>query len=203
MQKNRLTIHLREYYRKNGNQGYILICDIHNFFGSTDHALAIQAMYKVISDEWARMQIAKIINSFEGDAGIGLGSQVSQLIELLYLNDLDHFIKERLHVKYYVRYMDDFILIDKDKETLQKDLIQIEEKLTNIKLELNKKKTQIRPLSEGIKFLGFKFRLTDTGRVLVNILNKKIFHEKRKLRKQHELYLTKTCKNSPTSEVVR
>lgn len=56
-----------------------------------------------------------MIDSFEGDTGIGLGSQISQLVELAVLDDLDHYIKERLRIKHYLRYMDDFVLIHPDK----------------------------------------------------------------------------------------
>lgn len=59
--------------------------------------------------------VCRVIDSFEGDRGLGLGSQISQIMELLVLNDLDHFIKEKLHIKYYIRYMDDFILIHPDR----------------------------------------------------------------------------------------
>lgn len=62
--------------------------------------------------------VFRIIDSFDGEVGLGLGSQISQIMELLVLNDLDHYIKERLKIKYYIRYMDDFILIHPDKEYL-------------------------------------------------------------------------------------
>lgn len=77
--------------------------------------MAKQAARKYISDVKAADMVCRVIDSFEGEKGLGLGSQISQIMELLVLNDLDHFIKERLHIKHYIRYMDDFILIHSDK----------------------------------------------------------------------------------------
>ena len=57
--------------------------------------------------------------STEGNVGIPIGNQTSQLFALLYLDGMDHFIKEKLGIKFYGRYMDDFFLIHKDKEYLR------------------------------------------------------------------------------------
>ena len=181
--RNRLKCHLQRFHRKS-SEGYALKCDIHDYFGSTRHDVAIAAMTKRIDDEWALAEVRRIIESF--DEGIGLGSQVSQLIELAVLDDLDHYIKERLQIRHYVRYMDDFVLIHESKTHLEYCRREIERKLTELGLELNAKKTQIFPLTQPIKFLGFSFRLTDTGRVVMRLLPDKLKHERRKLRRQVE-----------------
>ena len=82
----------------------------------------------------------------------------SQIFAIFYLNDLDHYIKEKLHVKYYERYMDDFILIHHDKEYLKYCLKKIEIQIKNLNLKLNDK-TQIYELHNGLPFLGYKFIL--------------------------------------------
>ena len=79
--------------------------------------------------------------------------------------------------------MDDFILIHEDREHLKSCLCQIEEHLNSLGLELNHKKTGIQPIRQGIHFLGFSFRLTETGKVIMTVLHKKISKEKRKLKK--------------------
>lgn len=71
------------------------------------------------------------------ETSLGLGSQTSQLFALLTLNEIDHFIKEALHIKYYGRYMDDLYLIHNDSKYLMQCLKQIEEKLREIGLSLN------------------------------------------------------------------
>ena len=197
--RKRLKTHLSRYFRKYGKDGYVLKCDLTNFFGSTPHKVAKQAMKKRIDDPWAYQMVADIIDSYnEGlnpEVGIGLGSQVTQLIELAILDDLDHFIKEQLHIKHYVRYNDDFILIHPNKQYLQECKSIIDEKITDLGLKLNSKKTQLFPLSQPIKFLGFAFRLTNTGKILMTILPNKVTHERKKLkglkRRYDQGYMTK------------
>ena len=95
---------------------------------------------------------------------------------------MDHMIKEKLHIKYYVRYMDDFILIHEDKEYLGYCLSEIRKYLETIKLELNSK-TTMHPLKQGIKFLQWKFIFSDSGKILMLMNRKKITKEKERLRK--------------------
>ncbi len=113
--------------------------------------------------------------------GLPIGNETSQLLAIYYLNELDHYIKEQLHIKYYIRYMDDFILIHHDKEYLKKCLNLINKKLSFLKLSLNKK-TQIYNLKSGVNFLGYKFILKNKKLIILlnNQTRKKI---KRKLKK--------------------
>lgn len=114
--------------------------------------------------------------------GIGLGSQVSQIVALTLLNELDHFIKEKLHIKHYVRYMDDFILIHPDKAYLQYCKTEIEKYLQSLKLTLNDK-THIYQLKQGIIFLKWRYLLTDTGKVVRKMSDQSITKQRRKMRK--------------------
>ena len=114
---------------------------------------------------------------------MGLGSQVTQLVELAVLDDFDHYIKEQLHIKHYIRYNDDFILIHEDKDYLRKCKVLVEKWITDLGLRLSPKKTQLFPITQPIHFLGFSFRLTATGKVVMKLLPEKISHERRKLRK--------------------
>lgn len=186
MARNRLKCHLQRFYRKHGLNGYVLKVDIHDFFGSTPHDVVKAAVTKRVPDPWVREQVFTIVDSFDHiapDRGMGLGSQITQLVQLAVLDDLDHYIKEVLRIKGYVRYMDDFILIHEDKEHLKYCLSEITRMLSDIGLELNEKKTGIQSINQGIHFLGFSFRLTDTGRVVQTVLHKKISKERRKLRR--------------------
>ena len=85
-----------------------------------------------------------------------IGNLTSQLFANIYLNELDHFVKDRLKVKCYIRYMDDFVILDTDKEKLfcLRDLIKnfLNEKL---KLNLHPKKSEYFPIIKGIDFLGY------------------------------------------------
>ncbi len=179
---DRMNHHLHKYYRESGCDGYVLQCDIHHFFPETPHDVAKAAVRKRVKDDMAYKYTVDIIDSFGSDRGIGLGSQVSQLIQLAVLDDLDHFIKEKLHIKHYIRYMDDFILIHEDKAYLQYCLNVIKEKLFEMGLTLNKK-TCIYKLSQGIVFLKWRFILTRTGKVLRKLSKASSKRERSKLKK--------------------
>lgn len=74
----------------------------------------------------------------------------------IYLNEIDQFVKHKLHIKYYCRYLDDSIVIVKTKREAIEVLNKIKEFLhTNLKLELNKK-TQIFKSKQGVNFCGYK-----------------------------------------------
>ena len=184
--RNRLKCHMQRHFRKHGLNGYVLKVDIRDYFGSTPHDTAKQAVAKRVSDPWARQMVFDVIDSFNHlspDRGIGLGSQISQLVQLAVLDDLDHKIKEALKIKGYVRYMDDLVLIHESKDYLKQCLDIIESEIRQLGLEINPNKTGIQPLRHGIKFLGFKFRLTDTGKIIMKLQAGKIGKEARKLKK--------------------
>ncbi len=91
--------------------------------------------------------------------------------------------------------MDDFILIHPDKQYLEECRAKIESRIVKLGLTLSKKKTQLFPITQPIRFLGFSFRLTPTGKVVKKMLPEKVSRERRKLRKLVERakagYLTK------------
>lgn len=187
MGRKRLYRHLQHFYRQYGSNGYVLKIDIKSFFASIDHDVAIQTINKRLDDEWARRVGAMVVKSFSTkespNTGLGLGSELTQIIALAILDPLDHIIKEQFHIKYYVRYMDDLILIHQNKEYLMKCKKKIQQWLENHKLKINQKKTQIFPVLQGITFLGFRFRLTKSGKVLMTMPHAKISHERRKLKR--------------------
>ena len=199
----RIKKHMSDYYRRHGRDGWALKMDIHHYFPSTKHSVAKAAIEKRVGDPKARQFVYDIIDSFGGDQGIGLGSQISQLVELAVLDDLDHFIKERLGIQYYVRYMDDLILIHESKEYLEECWRLIEKELQKIGLELNKK-TTIYPLKNGVKFLQWRFVYTRTGRINMQLDSRKMGKERRKLKKillkeENGEYLPGTALNSLTA----
>jgi len=189
--RDRLACHMQRYFRKNGMEGYVLKCDISNYFGSTPHDVAKTATSSKIESDWVKHHTDKIIESFNQgeipDVGMGLGSQITQLTQLAVLNKMDHLIKERLGIKQYIRYMDDFILIHKDKDYLKYCLAEINAHVASLGLKLSTKKTQIFPLKQGVKFLGFTFHLTETGKVIRRLTKENVAHEKRKLKRMRKL----------------
>ena len=130
---------------------YILKCDISKFFQSIDHKILMEKLKKRIKDTDALNILYKIIESDKN--GLSIGAMSSQLLAVFYLNDLDHYIKETLKIKYYVRYQDDFILFHQDKNYLKYCLERIREFLFKEKLALNKK-TRIYSNNDNFLFLG-------------------------------------------------
>lgn len=179
---NRMETHLHRYYRKHGADGWVLRCDIRHYFPETPHDVAKEAIRKRVKDSRCAEAAMEIIDSFGGDRGIGLGSQVSQLVELAVLDPVDHYIKERLRIRHYVRYMDDFVLIHEDRDVLENAKREITARVNALGLEMNRK-TQISPLRKGIRFLKWRFILTDNGKVLRRIGRQSIVKEQRKLKK--------------------
>ena len=124
--------------------------------------------------------------------GLPIGNMSSQILAIFYLNDLDHFIKEKLKIKYYIRYMDDFVLLHPDKNYLKKCLLEITQKLDELKLTLNSK-TQIIEIHNGINFLGYRFVLKKNK--LYILMNSKV--KKRilkKIKKKSQIEISKILK---------
>jgi len=91
--------------------------------------------------------------------GLPIGNLTSQFFANLYLNELDHFIKRQLKCRFYVRYMDDLVLLSESKEQLQNWMISIEEFLNDhLDLVLHPTKRIIAPISNGIDFVGYIVR---------------------------------------------
>lgn len=174
--------HLQRYFKRHGRDGFVLKCDIKNFFGSIRHDKAKEILSPMIADRKAYAYVCNVIDSFGGEAGIGLGSQISQLIALSYLNGLDHFLKDELQIKYYLRYNDDFYIIHEDKEYLKSLLREIDEHIQALGLKLNPK-TTIYQLKQGLSFLKWRFILTATGKVILKETGPKAGKRRRKLKK--------------------
>ena len=85
-----------------------------------------------------------------------LGNLTSQFFANLYLNDFDYFVKHKLKAKYYIRYVDDFVILHNSKKVLIEYIDKIVKYLTNLKLELHPSKSKIIPLYKGINLLGFR-----------------------------------------------
>lgn len=177
--RKRLVTHLQRYFRNHGAEGWCLKIDLHNYFASIDHEQVMDIASSKLN-KWGTDVTKQIVDSF--DEGLGLGSPVSQHLALAMLDGLDHVIKDKLRIKYYIRYNDDMVILSDSKEELDSVLETVKSWLKEHELQLNEKKTKIFPLSQGINFLGFRFRLTETGRVLMTVLPEKVKHERRKLR---------------------
>lgn len=165
--RKRLKEHLRRFYRKTeNNEGYVLCIDYSNYFGSIRHDVLLEFLSKKIRDERTLKLVKEILDNYK-EIGLGLGSQISQLCALFYISSLDHFVKEKLRVKYYGRYMDDCYLISDSKEELKywlKEIRKFSESILG--LTISSRKTTIQKLT-NFKFIKGHYCLTSTGRIKV------------------------------------
>ena len=155
---------------KSGKQNaFCLKADIKHYFQKVNHKILIKILERRIKDKLTIKLIRKILNNSadsererERDArqisiGMPLGNLTSQFFANVYLGELDNFVKRKLRIGHYIRYVDDFIILNKSKEKL----LEIKKKLDtflkrNLKLELHQDKSRIIPLSKGIDFVGFR-----------------------------------------------
>jgi len=154
----RLFVFLRKISKNWNVPVFALKCDVRKFFDSIDHEVLFNLIKEKIKDEDTLILIESILSSFEKSKGIGLplGNVTSQLFANIYLNELDQFIKHSLKVKYYLRYADDFIILNNNQEDLEEILEKLREFLKlKLKLELHPNKISIRKLKQGIDFVGY------------------------------------------------
>lgn len=186
---NRLREFLQRYYRKYGLNGWVLKGDIKKFFYSINHEFLKASLYPLLKDDDIYWLTDQIIDSTP-NPGLPLGNQSSQWFANFYLSGFDHFVKEKLRVKLYIRYMDDFVLILPTKKEAKQCLITIEQYLwEHLRLETNQK-TQIFPIKNGVDFLGFHTYVSGTGKVIRKLRRNSKQRMRRKLKKFKEFYLT-------------
>jgi hypothetical protein len=152
------------------------------YFDSIDHAVLKEKLARVFPAPDLFDLLCRIIDSYGllPGKGLPLGNQTSQWFALYYLDGLDRLIKEKLQIKFYTRYMDDSVLIHKDKAHLRACLEAMRAYAQDeLGLEFNAK-TQIFPQANGVKYLGFHLYLAETGKVvrLVNRTAKTRFKQK-------------------------
>lgn len=204
--RKRMFKHLKSAIREYGTDFYVLKFDFKSYFDSIPHKTCYEILKKYISDERLihitmeyikapnKTQINKIKDKKEKQemleklknnelCGICLGSQISQIMALIVPNEIDHYIKEKMRHKYYVRYMDDGIILAKDKETLHETLKGIKEIADKLGLSLNDKKTYITKISKGFTFLKIKYYVLENGYVVKKLTREGIVRMRRKLKK--------------------
>lgn len=180
---NILKRYMRDMKREY-NSYYVLQCDIKKYFYSIDKDILYNIMSKYISDKELLKLTYIFIYEDDSNIGIPIGNYTSQYYANIYLNELDRYVKEELKIKYYVRYMDDFIILLKSKEECIKTKDKINNFIINrLNLQLNPK-SRYYPNNIGINFCGY--RIFETHRLIRNRSKKKI---KNNIVKWNQLYL--------------
>jgi hypothetical protein len=164
---HRLICHLTRYYRrKKTNAGYALLIDFRKFFDNIDHKTLFAMINTRIKDAHLREIIRRFVSVFGQGKSLGLGSQIFQISAIYYPNKLDHFIKEKLRITYYGRYMDDLYVIHDDKTYLKYCFAEIKNVCASLKIMANEKKSRIVKLKDGVPFLKGKYALQENGKIV-------------------------------------
>ncbi|HOW72829.1 MAG TPA: reverse transcriptase domain-containing protein [Phycisphaerae bacterium] len=154
---------------------YALQCDIQKFFPSIDHEILKGTFRRLIKDRRVLGLMNLIVNAsneqpqatcwFRGDdlftplerrRGLPIGNLTSQWFANWMLNGLDHYVTGGLGIGAYVRYCDDFILLQNDRRVLRNALRAIREKLAAVRLKLHEHKVFVRPVDTGLTFIGYR-----------------------------------------------
>ncbi len=144
--------------KDNFGRCYALKCDIKKFFENIDHKILLELLADKVKDKNIMIILRIIIKSFNNSAGKGipLGNITSQIFANIYLHQLDIFVKNKLKLKYYLRYNDDFVFLDGNQRTLFKNLVRIQEFVRyRLLLEAPDDKIVFRKLNWGIDFCGY------------------------------------------------
>jgi RNA-directed DNA polymerase len=157
---------------------WILKCDIKKFFDSVDQDILMDFIKTKIRCTKTLPLLEKIIKSFS--KGIPLGNITSQLFSNIYLDKLDQCIKRVLRVKYYIRYADDFLILNTDRVYLEVLVVELGKfTRSNLNLEIHPQKILIQKWHNGIDFLGYisfphhKILRTKTKKRIFNRLSSK------------------------------
>jgi retron-type reverse transcriptase len=170
---HRALTRAQEFARK---YPYVLQCDIRQFFPSIDHAILRETIARKITDPDILWLCDQILTSgvgvlaeeyemvwFDGDdllaplhpRGLPIGNLTSQFWANVYMNPFDHFVKRKLGCEAYIRYVDDFLLFARDKETLWGWLAGIRSRMSRMRMTIHPHAAP-RPVTEGFTFLGFR-----------------------------------------------
>lgn len=161
----------------------ILSGDIKGYYDSMLHDVA-EDMFRRRTDEWTFGQVKRTLrHQYKGDRGYNPGSQMVQIAGISYLDPFDHFMKETLRRKFYLRYMDDWHVLGAPGEDMDALRSRAAAKLGDVGLTLHPTKTKVRLARDGVVFLGFLFRVTETGKVLMFRDPKRVKEVKRRLRR--------------------
>jgi len=142
-------------YLQDFEEGYCLKIDISKFFYEIDRKILFAKISKIIKCKFTLQIIYKFIYDNDDYKGIPIGNLTSQLFANLMLNDLDHFVKRTLKCKYYLRYMDDMIIVDNNKDKLHYIFKEMTKLIKNENLRLNPK-SGIFDLKQGVDFVGYR-----------------------------------------------
>lgn len=167
--RDRFEMLMRSQYRENDIQGACMCLDVQKYYDSLRHDYVLSLFERKLPPWGFDMVKAIMEHQYPGPVGFYPGSQLVQIAGISALDPVDHFAKEQLGCKRYCRYMDDIRIVSDDLDFLIECKEEIRAKLIDVHLELHPQKSKWILLTGEIPYLGFKFRLTGSGKVLRTI----------------------------------
>ena len=203
----RFENYLNKFIKKHGQNGYVLKCDIKKYFPTMPHKKLIDLICGHIADSTLKSFVKSIIESYhtkseylkkydipmissnniKTERGIPIGNQTSQIFGMFYLDKLDRFIKEKLRIKIYSRYMDDFVIVHESKEYLQKIFAEVKSFIESLDLVLNEK-SQIFPLKNGLTYLGFRYSVSSKNTIVKRVKKQTVKRFKSRIKLLNRAY---------------
>lgn len=157
---HRALARLKQFLRRVPyDRTYIFQGDIIKYFSNIHHETLLALTQRGISDPQTMRLVETVVHSANKERGVGIpiGNLTSQLFANIYLNELDQFAKHTLRTKHYIRYMDDFLILDTDKRALSAHREAMREYLhTKLRLTMHERKSTIAPVRLGVSFLGYR-----------------------------------------------
>ncbi|MBI2146656.1 helix-turn-helix domain-containing protein [Candidatus Woesearchaeota archaeon] len=154
-----------EYFAQKVSRGFtrpcfVLKADIRHYFETVDHNILLTIIQRKIDDKRLLWLIKVILHNYQTDypgKGMPLGNLTSQFLANVYLNELDQYVKHILKAKYYIRYVDDFVILDNHAENLQYFKKETQAFCNQtLALQLHPDKSKIHHLRNGVCFLGMR-----------------------------------------------
>ena len=155
--------------------GWVLKMDLRKYFPSLDHEILLGLIARRVRERKVLELVRRIVETsppqepadwyFPGDdlftpvsrpKGLPTGNQTSQFFANVYLDPFDHFVKEELRCRRYVRYVDDFVLLAAEKAHLTEVREQVTEYLSTLRLRVHPRKCQVFPAKQGVPFVGYR-----------------------------------------------
>lgn len=168
---------IKRVQSKMGSYKYFAKLDVRKFFDSIDHEVLRSHLMRIFKDKKLLDIFSQIIGSYGEGKGVPIGNLTSQYFANYYLSPLDHYMKEVQRADFYVRYMDDVIMLGNDKSKVR-DWISSYQAYAETTLKLQIKPPVIGRTCHGIPFLGYKVY---SGRILMNGKGKRRFRKHLKL----------------------
>lgn len=177
--RERMTYYLRDFYQKYGLDGQVIQTDFTEYYKRLPHKSVNQRFSKCLDSDELKDVTTILEWQYAGDVGYNPGSQMVQIAGISVPDDFDHYVKEELHIKRYARYMDDTrSIVHGNAEYL---LEKMKEKASEYGLVFHPRKTIITPLKESFMWLGYRYRLAETGKVLMEVNPKTVKAWRKKL----------------------